>query len=104
MSITATIERKPDTDGYYGSFGGAYIPEMLYRNVSELRSQYLSIMEEPAFRDELHALLKDYVGRPTPLFLAERLGAEIGTTIYLKREDLCHTAVSYTHLTLPTKA
>jgi tryptophan synthase beta chain len=91
MSTTATIERKPDTDGYYGSFGGAYIPEMLYRNVSELRAQYLSILQEPSFLNELHALLKDYVGRPTPLFLAERLGAEIGTTLYFKREDLCHT-------------
>lgn len=91
MSNTATAVKQPDTEGYYGSFGGAYIPEMLYRNVSELREQYLSITEEPGFKEELQALLKDYVGRPTPLFLAERLSAEIGTTIYLKREDLCHT-------------
>jgi tryptophan synthase beta chain len=91
MSNSATAVKQPDTEGYYGSFGGAYIPEMLYGNVNELREQYLSIMEEPEFRAELQALLKDYVGRPTPLFLAERLSAEIGTTIYLKREDLCHT-------------
>jgi tryptophan synthase beta chain len=81
----------PDTEGYYGSFGGAYIPEMLYRNVSELREQYLNIMHSPDFRKEMESLLRDYVGRPTPLFLSERLGAELNTQLYLKREDLCHT-------------
>ena len=77
--------------GYYGQFGGAFIPEKLYPNVEELRVSYLSIIAEPAFQDEFQALLKDYVGRPTPLFLAKRLSEKYNTTIYLKREDLCHT-------------
>jgi tryptophan synthase beta chain len=77
--------------GYYGDFGGAYIPEMLYPNVEYLRQHYLKIMYEPAFQAEFHQLLKDYVGRPSPLFLAERLSEKYGTTIYLKREDLNHT-------------
>jgi tryptophan synthase beta chain len=81
----------PSAEGYYGDFGGAYIPEMLYRNVETLKTQYLQIMQDPAFKAEVDALLKDYVGRPTPLFFAERLSKEIGATIYLKREDLCHT-------------
>jgi tryptophan synthase beta chain len=81
----------PDTKGYYGKFGGAYIPEMLHRNVEELQSKYLDIMYEKGFRDEFNALLKDYVGRPTPLFLAERLSKQFNTNIYLKREDLNHT-------------
>ena len=83
--------QKPSNEGYYGDFGGAYIPEMLYENVEILKTQYLQIMEDPSFKAEVDALLKDYVGRPTPLFLAERLSKEIGATIYLKREDLCHT-------------
>jgi tryptophan synthase beta chain len=93
MSVfnTTTNYQKPSGEGYYGDFGGAYIPEMLYENVETLKVQYLQIMEEPAFKAEVAALLKDYVGRPTPLFLAERLSKEIGATIYLKREDLCHT-------------
>ena len=93
MSVfnTTTNYQKPSSEGYYGDFGGAYIPEMLYENVETLKVQYLQIMEEPAFKAEVAALLKDYVGRPTPLFLAERLSKEIGATIYLKREDLCHT-------------
>lgn len=77
--------------GYYGQFGGAFIPEMLYPNVEELRVSYLSIIEEPSFQEEFNALLKDYVGRPTPLFLAKRLSEKYNTTVYLKREDLCHT-------------
>ena len=80
-----------DERGYYGNFGGAFIPEMLYPNVEELRSRYLDIIAEPSFQEEFHALLKDYVGRPTPLFKAERLSAKYNTNIYLKREDLCHT-------------
>ncbi|MEY2637364.1 MAG: Tryptophan synthase [Bacteroidota bacterium] len=80
-----------DERGYYGNYGGAYIPEMLYPNVEELRSRYLDIIAEPSFQTEFHALLKDYVGRPTPLFKAERLSAKYNTNIYLKREDLCHT-------------
>jgi len=87
----ATTYQQPDVQGYYGQFGGAYIPEMLHRNVAELREQYLAIMNDPDFKAEFDALLKDYVGRPTPLFHAERLSKEYGTTIYLKREDLCHT-------------
>ena len=77
--------------GFYGEFGGAFIPEMLYPNVEELRQQYLEITAEPAFQAEFDALLKDYVGRPTPLYFAERLSKEYNAKIYLKREDLCHT-------------
>ena len=77
--------------GYYGSFGGAFIPEMLYPNVKELQDNYLKIMHDEQFQKEFHQLLKDYVGRPTPLFLAERLSEKYGASIFLKREDLCHT-------------
>ena len=83
--------QQPNIEGYYGAFGGAYIPEMLYGNVETLKTQYLQIMDDPAFKAEVAALLKDYVGRPTPLFYAARLSEEIGASIYLKREDLCHT-------------
>ncbi|MEY3432463.1 MAG: tryptophan synthase subunit beta [Bacteroidota bacterium] len=82
---------KPNVHGYYGDFGGAFIPEMLHKNVEELRMQYEAIYADEGFQKEFHALLKDYVGRPTPLFLAERLSDRFNTTIYLKREDLCHT-------------
>ncbi len=91
---TVTPERgftHPDTHGYYGSFGGAYIPEMLHRNVEELRNRYLEIIQDPLFQRQFESLLTDYVGRPTPLFYAERLSREYNTHIYLKREDLCHT-------------
>ncbi len=81
----------PNAQGYYGKFGGAYIPEMLHRNVEQLKAQYLQIMHEDSFQQEFQQLLKDYVGRPTPLFYAERLSQEFNTNIYLKREDLCHT-------------
>ncbi|HCN83941.1 MAG TPA: tryptophan synthase subunit beta [Sphingobacteriaceae bacterium] len=77
--------------GYYGEFGGAYIPEMLYPNVEELRLRYLDIIHEPAFQKEFQQLLKDYVGRPSPLYLAKRLSEKYGASIYLKREDLNHT-------------
>jgi len=77
--------------GYYGQFGGAFIPEMLYPNVEELRQNYLKIMQEPAFQKEVYQLLKDYVGRPTPLYFAKRFSKKYGTKVYLKREDLCHT-------------
>lgn len=77
--------------GYYGKFGGAYIPEMLYPNVEELRAHYLEIIERPEFQQEFRHLLKDYVGRPTPLYFASRLSEKYGAKIYLKREDLCHT-------------
>ena len=77
--------------GFYGECGGAFIPEMLYPNVEALRQQYLNISEEPSFQDEFKALLRDYVGRPTPLYFAKRLSEQFGAKIYLKREDLCHT-------------
>jgi tryptophan synthase beta chain len=80
-----------DKNGYYGEFGGAYIPEMLYPNVEELRQRYMSITQEPEFQKEFQYLLKEYVGRPTPLYRAARLSAHFGVEIYLKREDLCHT-------------
>jgi len=91
MTITAPSPYRVDATGYYGPFGGAYVPEMLYPNVEELRDNYLRIMQEPEFQREFTQLLTDYVGRPTPLFLARRLSAHYSTTIYLKREDLCHT-------------
>ncbi len=78
-------------NGYYGEFGGAYVPEMLYNNVENLRRHYLHIINEESFQKEFHALLKDYVGRPTPLYLAEKLSEKYGAQIFLKREDLCHT-------------
>ncbi|MCL6267999.1 tryptophan synthase subunit beta [Flagellimonas myxillae] len=77
--------------GYYGEFGGAFIPEMLYPNTEELRQNYLQIMAEPSFQEEFNQLLKDYVGRPTPLYFAERMSEKYQTKIYLKREDLNHT-------------
>ena len=83
--------QKPSEQGYYGSFGGAYIPEMLHRNVEELKARYLEIIHEESFQKEFSDLLRDYVGRPTPLYKALRLSKKFGTNIYLKREDLCHT-------------
>ena len=80
-----------DQHGYYGIFGGAYIPEMLYPNVEELRACYLQIIAEDAFQQQFQHLLKTYVGRPTPLYFAERLSERYNARIYLKREDLCHT-------------
>ena len=80
-----------DDRGYYGNFGGAYIPEMLYPNVEELRQNYLSIMNDDEFKKEFDHLLKTYVGRPTPLYFAKRFSEKYKTKIYLKREDLCHT-------------
>lgn len=81
----------PDQQGYYGDFGGAFIPEMLFGNVQELKSRYLEISNDAEFRKEFSQLLKDYVGRPTPLFYAQRLSNQFNSKIYLKREDLCHT-------------
>ena len=85
------MQYEVDQRGYYGKFGGAYIPEMLYPNVEELRTQYLKIIQEPDFQKEFTELLKHYVGRPTPLYYAARLSAKYNASIYLKREDLCHT-------------
>jgi len=82
---------QPDENGYYGQFGGAYVPEMLHNNVEDLKENYLRIIHEESFKKEFDALLKDYVGRPTPLYPAERLSKKYGTQIFLKREDLCHT-------------
>ncbi len=80
-----------DSRGYYGEFGGAYIPEMLYGNIEEIRKKYVQLWNDEAFKKEFDQLLKDYVGRPSPLFLAERLSERYQTNIYLKREDLNHT-------------
>src|SRR6266850_4524676 len=77
--------------GYYGNFGGAYIPEMLYPNVEELRENYLRIILSDEFQKEFHDLLENYAGRPTPLYFASRLSERYHSRIYLKREDLCHT-------------
>ena len=77
--------------GYYGIFGGAFIPEMLYPNTEELRQKYLGIMDDPDFKRDFQKLLRDYVGRPTPLYYAKNLSEFHNTKIYLKREDLCHT-------------
>lgn len=85
------MEYNVNDKGFYGKFGGAYIPEMLYPNVAELRDTYLEIIQETAFQEQFYYLLKHYVGRPTPLYLAERLSEKYKAQIYLKREDLCHT-------------
>ena len=80
-----------DNKGYYGKFGGAYIPEILYGTVEELRKSYKTILNDNSFKTEYMDLMKNYVGRPSPLFHAKRLSEKYGTTIYLKREDLNHT-------------
>ena len=80
-----------DTNGFYGEFGGAYVPEILYKTVEDLRKSYLDIIESDDFRREYHALLRDYVGRPSPLYLARRMSQRYGCRLYLKREDLNHT-------------
>jgi tryptophan synthase beta chain len=89
--MASTSAFQPNARGYYGEFGGAFIPEMLYPNVEELREQYLTILADPDFQRDYQQLLRDFVGRPTPLFEAKRLSARYGTRIFLKREDLCHT-------------
>ena len=89
--MSANSQYQVDDKGFYGDYGGAFIPEMLYPNVEELRVKYLSIMNEPSFKKEFDELLKDYVGRPTPLYFAQNLSRHYNTKIYLKREDLCHT-------------
>lgn len=80
-----------DENGFYGQFGGAYIPEMLYPNIEQLTERYLSIMSESSFKIEFNQLLKNYVGRPTPLYYAKRFSKKYKTKVYFKREDLCHT-------------
>ena len=89
--MTEIMNYNVNEKGYYGEFGGAFIPEMLYPNVEELRQNYLKIMSEPSFQKEFNQLLKDYVGRPSPLYFAKRLSEKYNTKIYLKREDLNHT-------------
>ena len=85
------MKYKVDKKGFYGNFGGAYIPEMLYPNIDELKRNYLKIINSQSFRKDYEKLLTEYVGRPTPLYFAERLSEKYNTKIYLKREDLCHT-------------
>ncbi|MFL5762758.1 MAG: tryptophan synthase subunit beta [Bacteroidia bacterium] len=85
------INYQVDEKGCYGNYGGAYIPEMLFPNVEELKENYLRIISEKGFRDEMDSLLRDYVGRPSPLYLAKRLSERYGCTVFLKREDLNHT-------------
>jgi tryptophan synthase beta chain len=85
------MDFEADSRGFYGEFGGAYIPEMLYPNLRELEDNYLNIVQSDSFQSEFRRLLRDYAGRPTPLFKAERLSEHFGTQIYLKREDLNHT-------------
>ena len=101
-SISATKNSKFHVNqrGYYGKFGGAYIPEMLYPNVEELRQNYLQIIGEESFQEEFHSLLQDYVGRPSPLYFAQRLSEHYRTNIYLKREDLNHTGAHKVNNTL----
>jgi tryptophan synthase beta chain len=91
MNETTTASFQVNEQGYYGRFGGAFIPEMLHPNIEELRANYLSIMHDADFQQEFWHLLKNYVGRPTPLYLASRLSEQFNTRVYLKREDLCHT-------------
>lgn len=99
--ITTTSQRFGVSErGYYGTFGGAYIPEMLYPNVEHLRRVYLEIISEASFQEEFAALLRDYVGRPTPLYFAKRLSDFYKTRIYLKREDLNHTGAHKINNTL----
>ena len=80
-----------DASGFYGRFGGAYVPEILYKTVEDLKNAYLPIIESKEFQDEYMALLRDYVGRPSPLYLAKRMSEKYGCNLYLKREDLNHT-------------
>ena len=85
------ISYNVNENGFYGDFGGAFIPEMMHANINELKSKYIKISSEESFKKEFGELLKKYVGRPTPLYFAKRLSKKYCTKIYLKREDLCHT-------------
>ncbi len=86
-----TITPHPDQNGFYGEYGGAYIPEMLRPNVKDLEANYLNLLEDADFQNEFKWLLKNYSGRPTPLYHAQRLSESSGFSVYLKREDLNHT-------------
>lgn len=94
------MKYQPDERGFYGNFGGAYIPEMLIPNVEELKSVYLEVIHSTSFQEEFQKLLKDYVGRPTPLYFAQNLSEKYRTKIYLKREDLCHSGAHKINNTL----
>jgi tryptophan synthase beta chain len=85
------MDYNADQKGYYGEFGGAFIPEMMYPNIEELRDNYIKILEDKSFQSEFHYLLENYAGRPSPLYFAKRLSVFHGTRVYLKREDLNHT-------------
>lgn len=89
--INKEMDYQVDENGYYGDFGGAYVPEILYKTVEDLKKAYLPIIESKEFQDEFRALLRDYVGRPSPLYLARRMSEKYGCRLYLKREDLNHT-------------
>jgi tryptophan synthase beta chain len=91
---------KIDENGYYGNYGGAYIPEMLYPNVKALEEIYLVVIEEDSFKTELETLLRDYVGRPSPLYFSKQLSEKFSASIYLKREDLNHTGAHKINNTL----
>ena len=88
---TILMNYQVDTNGFYGDFGGAYIPEILYKTVEDLKKAYLPIIESSTFRQEFHQLLRDYVGRPSPLYFAKRMSERYNCQLYLKREDLNHT-------------
>ena len=94
------MEYNVDENGYYGTFGGAYIPEILYANAETLRNNYLNIISKEGFQKELDTLMRDYVGRPSPLYYARRLSEKYGAKIYLKREDLNHTGAHKINNTL----
>ena len=83
-----------DKNGYYGEFGGAYVPEILHQCVENLQNTYLQVLESDSFKEEFDQLLRDYVGRPSPLYLAKRLSEKYGCKIYLKREDSSQYSVS----------
>lgn len=85
------MKYQADTNGFYGEFGGAYIPEILYKTVEDLKRAYIPIIESLEFQQEYHSLLRDYVGRPSPLYFARRMSEKYGCQLYLKREDLNHT-------------
>lgn len=96
----AKMNYHPDEKGFYGDFGGAFIPEMLYYNIEELQKKYLQVIQDSSFQQEYKQLLSDYVGRPSPLYLAQRLSDKYGARIYLKREDLNHTGAHKINNTL----
>ena len=90
--MTKVVYNAPDKSGHFGTFGGKFIPETLIKNASDLENEYLKAKEDPEFQETLANLLRDYVGRPTPLYHARRLSEKLGgAAIWLKREDLCHT-------------